>query len=267
MTEHLDFVVHAPVPYRHRSAGFRALYILANELSERGHRVGIKPLPMPFLSEYSDPDPFGIASSDQRFWPGEYADSIHVVPEGFDGSPARKTARWMLSPIGETSADELTMDWLGLVGPRLVVDVIEGDLFYPKKTPGRGLLYYGGKGANLEELGINLGPDDGVITAGFPATRAELADLLRSAAGLVSFDNFSSINLEATICGTVVLMGQGEMPLDSMFGRWGVIATPHDYERGAAEVEKAAEHYEWVRSEIALDVDLFIEACREKWPE
>lgn len=258
----LDYVIHAPVPYRHRSAGFRALYKLGDKLQRRGKTVAIQSLPMEFLKEFSDPRPVDIPKVG-LFTPSAIKNAIHVVPEGVNLRPAIKSVRWLLSNQYQKSDGFLQFDWFGIDYPRLCVDVIEPDLFYRGDGERSGLAIYSGKYGDLQ---IKPMPGDVMITHEFPSTRKELADILRSVEGVISYDPHSMLNTEATICGTPVLMARGEMPIsNTLFGAKGIIAEANDFYEAAIEAQEVAADYDALRKEIAHDVDDFITTCELKW--
>lgn len=258
----LDYVIHA-LPYHHQSAGIRALYELGKQLDQRGATVATWNHSSRFLHEMQELPPTELLSSNQ-FTVAEVKDAIHIVPEFFTEPPAERSVRWLLSSSYQEVEGFLQFEWFGLEYPRLCLDLIEKEFFYPKTEPGDGLLIWGGKyplAPSDEELG--LWPKQ--ITHQWPATRKELGDVLRGAEGLISYDPISMMNLEATICGTPVLMARGEMPPQTLFGLFGVITDANDFFEGNEQAKLAADNYDEVRDEIRNDVDEFELTCRLKW--
>lgn len=282
------YVIHAPWPYSHRSAGVRALYILAGQLQQAGRRVAISPLPSPWQPE-EPPIELSLTST----WPETVVrDAVHVYPDIVKGNPAGadRVVRWQLGRKRfPAEPGDVEFAWAPEVCPRpahrLVVDVIEPELFFEKSSPGSGTLWWFGKerGA-IPTLGIrrftrgwrwrlmmNVGRFRGTrITQTWPATRRELAIALRAADVLVSLDSFSALNGEATLCGTpVLLVGDAarQPPPDTIFGERGVVRSPKHLDRARAEIPEAIAHYEALRSEISGDVENFMKICEQHFGE
>jgi O-antigen biosynthesis protein len=230
---------------RSGSAGVRALYKLVDELVARGVQA--------------EAGPVGMGPRD---W-------INVYPEIVAGNPsgAQMVVRWVLAPPRgpvEWGPDDLVMRWVGPTWPdgdRLLVDLIEPGLFYPKATPGVGTLVWVGKGnsGGTEWTG-------GVITLDHPADRLQLADWLRAADLVYSYDGFSMLNVEAAICGTPVLFDPSVTRYgETIFGELGWAYSPEELPEARREVRWAADHYQSVRETIAGDVDHLLELCGERW--
>jgi len=248
------FVVHAPPVSP--SAGVRALYLLANELRRRGHTVGIAEL-------YAPAVPHQI-------------DSVHIYPEIVSGNPsgAQKVVRWLLywpqlHLADWRGPDDLLVTWsdhLWPGAPRLMLDLIDTDVFYPKTKPGNGdtlLWVYKGE-RDLSGLSNTTAWHELRMEEARPL--AALADVLREASLLYSCDPQSSLNVEAAICGTPVLFS----PTAAAATRPSIIYPgwaygPDDLARAHLEVGYAAEHYEGVRRDIAGDVGRFVELCEARW--
>jgi hypothetical protein len=221
------YIVHAPFPYTGRSGGIRALYKLADELQQREYPVAVASLgASPWQA---DECPYEVEPA--HTWSASKRDeAIHVYPEYLHvADPAPKSVLWMLGPK-RYEWNGLEFGWLDSFGaPRLVVDIIEREFFYPKTEPGEGVLFWVGKGRSGP---VPVGARE--ITYDWPANRKELGDILRAAALLISFDSFTALTLEAALCGTPVGLPNGPL----------------------AESVLTADGY---RDEIAHDVDRFIE--------
>lgn len=135
-------------------------------------------------------------------------DAIVVYPEIIVGNPAgaERYVRWLLGPV---ERDGLCFQWLPSFGDRPVlhVPIVETELFYPRMgrmtARRRGTAYWAGKAST--EHRARWRPDGVVeIHRDAPATRAGVAEFLGESDCLVSLDAFSSLNLEAAMCGTPV---------------------------------------------------------------
>lgn len=255
----MSFIVHAPYPYCHRSGGIRALYKLADELGSRGQRVSIASLGPAVWGEDESPYSLDVATA----WSDEErAEAIHVVPEIVSGllPGIGRVVRWLLGPRRyQPGRGDLEVTWLVERDPdigRLIVDLIEPDLFYPKTEPGEGVLCWEGKGHLTQRHGRE-------ITHASPASRAELGDLLRSAELLISADGNSSLNLEATICGTPVLLQDTEDTPTLLFGSSGLARDRSELDDAYRTVSEADEWYAGARLTMALSIDRFIDQATD----
>jgi hypothetical protein len=245
------YVVHPPD--WQGSGGIRALHVLCRDLGRVGRRACISSV----SGGWHSPEPYGL--EDVHSWtPEEIEDAVHVYPEGFQSVPDQRVARWMLNtprdPYNPPGDIFVWIEELMPGVPRLMVDLLERDLFYPKAEPGKGMLYWIGDGRPQPH---EIPPGAQPIVA---STRAEVAEVLRSADLLVSFDWFTAVNLEASVVGTpVLLIGSAQREKTSaLLGSYGISA---DEGEARATVGKMFEHYEGVRAEIAGDVRRFAEVC------
>ena len=247
----MKFYIHTWPPCA--SAGVRATYVLADELNKRGVEARTEIVGVPV--------------------PDDQTDAIHIYPETLSGNPAKaeRVVRWALNvpgrltgvPMGE-DPDDLIVTWIEHFvpgAPRLQVDINQAEVFYPKATPGRGCLLWVYKGTRdltwMPEGAAEINPS-------VARTRESVADLLRATDLVYSCDPCSSLNTEATLCGTPVLFSptaarQRESP--SFWGEYGFAYHPDELPRARAEVALAAPHFVWVREHIAKDIDKFITLC------
>lgn len=257
------FLIHAPKPYTHRSGGVRALYRLGAELLDRGFRVGMMGMGSP---RRHDVAPFELENGDS--WsPDVKGDAVHVFPEIVATKELQfpKCVRWLLNHERHTPRkDELQFVWTPDLKPgvqRLTVDIIERDVFYPKSVEGDGVVWYGGKGARLAR-DVPAGAVQ--ITNGWPEDRNEMGDLLRSAIRLISFDGFSSLNVEATLCGTPVLIpdvANARRVTDPLFRGFGLAFGEGEWEWAVETVGLAFDDYEQSRCKMGELVDRFVDSC------
>ena len=262
------FVIHAPVPYTHRSGGVRALYELANQLRNRQHDVGIASIGPP---RRHDPNPQQLPDADT--WPQhKLDDAIHIYPEivATKHLKQRRIVRWLLNTEQHRPRnDELQFVWTPHLKPnrqRLTVNIIELDIFKPSTQPRNSVLWYGGKGARLAR---NVPPEAIQITNRWPDTRTGMADELGRAHQLISFDGFSAINLEATLCGTPVLVPSvtgAQRPPDPLFTLPGVAYGEHEWEQAQRTVEQAADIYRTATRKMGSLIDDFVDTCDRHFP-
>jgi len=223
----MNFIVGAQ-PYKHNSAGVRVLYELAARLMVRGHGAQVI-------------HPWGIPKSLAER-------SIVVYPESIAGNPCGgdKIVRYILNVPGvmggdkEYAKDELLVayraDFASYSGGEvLCLPVIEPffcvDLLVPKLFS----VVYVGKGENT-----SAHPDDCVpITPEWPRTREQVAFILQCADVLYTYDGVSAIIDEAERCGCKVI----KMP----------------------EVKEIKAPLVPSVKEIDVQMDRFLERCREKW--
>jgi hypothetical protein len=235
-----------------RSAGVRALSILAEKLRECGHEAET------CMVGLGDPD------------------AINIYPEIVSGNPrgARRVVRWVLGfprlPIG-AGDDDLWVTWSPNYwpawAPRLQVDIISPKHFYPKTKPGTGTLLWVYKG----EPDLTWYHNDGrELTMADDLSPAELGDVLRGADLLYSCDPYSALNTQAAICGTPVLFSptaarrRAALGTDPLWSDWGFANHPDDLELARLLVWGAAGHHEMVRKEIAGDVENLVEMCERR---
>lgn len=254
----MDYVIWAP-SFLHNSAGIRALYKLGDVLNAKGYETKVCP-------------PKDAAMSD----------AIHIFPESINGRPrvsARGVVRWLLNkqmyPIDP--ADQVFVWTKGLdeSKPRLALDMIEPEYFYPDEGKRSGTLIYTGKG-NVRDNQV----DGTFLTRYWPGTREELGEVLRGAELVVSYDPFSMLNVEATLCGTPVVILQSQVAFGvenwsradqeaTDFGAYGLAYGWDELDRAKEELPLAQDAYANYRDKIFYDVDNFIEATQEEgsWPK
>jgi len=186
----MRFIIFAP-PYRHNSAGIRALYLLRDYLVGYGEDA----LVMSFEER------FPLVDGD-----------VVIYPEIVVGNPlgAKKVVRWVLCDLGRLGGDtdfddELVFAWDntlmrdGYAGI-LEVPVVE-DFFFDDSRERVVNCYYVGKG-KFRPHGVLDGCVE--ITSSYPESREALAELLQSTKVLYTFDDFSGLSTEAVECGACV---------------------------------------------------------------
>ncbi len=223
--------------------GVRALHSLKTELIKRGY---------PTTMHYESHDP----------------NSIVVYPEIVKDNPlhSQYIVRWLLN---RENFPELSFGWVHDLGAEklLTVNIIELDIFNPRDRERSGTAYWVGKG-NFNKSFI---PDGSIeIVRGRPDTRHGLADLLSSIEYLISFDDFSIINLEAALLGTPVLIHSSghwkmEQMLESEFGSVGVCWSIDNLNKAKEDVGQAYNKYTDLLKVFNKRIDEFIEITQKTY--
>jgi len=242
------YVIWAP-DYRHVSGGIRVLYLLGHLLQERGFRAEMMMTHGPFVG-----NPWGVPEC-----VAVPHDAVHVYPEIVEGNPSGSDQHvwWLLNRAdkqGHKFVWHPDISW----DPVLNVPYIEHELFRPGDGPRSGVLVWRGKGH------VKFVPEGAsVITHSWPATRQELADVLRSAEYLISFDAYTALVHEATMCSCpVVVLDDGNWTLDKSANgpmrMVGVVDALDKIEQAKAEVAGAHQAYMDYLPEMGRQLDEFI---------
>lgn len=243
------YVIWSP-DYRRVSGGIRVLYLLGKLLRDRGLQAEMKMTHLPFVD-----NPWGVPECLEI-----PDDAIHVYPEIVEGNPSGsdRVVWWLLN---RANKDGLKFVWHPNIGaePVLNVPYLEPDVFHPGDGPRSGVLVWIGKGQQ------GYVPDGSkLITHSWPSTRKEMADVMRSAEYLISFDSYSAIVHEATLCGCPVVLienegwnlghlTQGPMKV------FGVVDCASKLDQARAEVSKSFQAYLDYFPTMAQQLDRFIE--------
>lgn len=237
------YTIWSPAP-THVHGGVRALHSLKDELNKRGY---------PTTMQYESYDP----------------NSIVIYPEIVKENPLHSpyVVRWLLN---KESFPELSFGWVEDIGAQdlLTVNIIELDIFYPRDSERSGTAFWVGKGLYNQSL-VPSGSVE--INRLSPTNRNDLANLLSSIEYLISFDDFSAINVEATLLGTpVVIHSSGhwspEKMAKSRFGVKGVCWSINDLDKAKAEVKYAYEEYQELLKVFDSRIDNFIKISQERYP-
>lgn len=186
------------------SGGITVLHRLCHELNEAGQEAYIiekdevSGWKTPFIS-YSDT--LSLAQS---------GDGIIVYPEICKGNPylAKNVVRWVLNNPGLLGGDkeypesEMKFTWVPTYydADMLHVNCIEMDLFKDEGLERTNEYWFMGKGKR--DFDAIIPPEGAIeITKGWPATRAELAQVFKTAKVFHSYDVMTALNMEATLCG------------------------------------------------------------------
>jgi hypothetical protein len=209
----VNVVSHLPPEAPH--SGVKALFVLASMLRDRG-----------IDAEVNSPEP----------------DRLQIIPEGFPAEPG--AVRWMLF-WGSSYPGEHVITWehrFAEGAPRIQVPITFLDLFRP--APGverRNAAVWVGKGS----YNPALVPEGAVlIPQHTPRGRVDVAEILQRAEYLISFDAATALTMEATLCGTPVVIpaprpeGADEWLYKDFGHGWEM-----DLELAKSTVHLAREHY------------------------
>jgi len=178
----MKFTIWTPLPESAPHAGVKALWILGRALEAQGHQVAM--------------------------WSGDVMPECDVLILPERTAPATthpRTVRWVLLHNGTRRQGERVYTWsrdYEPAAPILNVPVIDLDELKPARRVRHGIAYWVGKGSPMEWRTGEPTPDARIITYDTP--RAELVEILKTSTMLVSFDAHSTVNTEATLCGTPV---------------------------------------------------------------
>ena len=230
-------------PFTNVHGGVRALHSLKNEIVKRGYSATMH-------YEHHDPN------------------NIVVYPEIVSDNPLNSPfiVRWLLN---RKSFSELSFGWVHDLGAEnlLTVNIIELDIFHPRSDERSGTAYWIGKG-NLNTSVIPEGSFH--IVRGNPDRREDLANLLASKEYLISFDDFSAINIEATLLGTpVIVYSSGHWTKEQMeysrFGGKGICWSIDDLPKANEEVSQAYPEYLKLLKIFDERIDKFIEISQNHY--
>jgi hypothetical protein len=219
--EKIPYVIWAP-DYCHNSGGSKALHRLVHLLNESGYSAYVTTAGNPDWNEKwvrnpkKDLDPRAIA----------------VYPETAEGNPfgLNNRVRWVLNVPGFLGGEdkydpgEVIFVWsrVFLDQPEdrvLQVKTLEDELFNTKKlsTKDEDRFWYGkGMKKGITLLPITNGLEE--ITYDWPATREELAEVLKRTKIFYTYDDRTQLILEALLCGcrVIVLPDDYEIKLEDM---------------------------------------------------
>jgi hypothetical protein len=174
----MRFTIWTPLPESAPHAGVKALWRLGFALVDRGHTV--------------------------TMWFGNTMPECDVLILPERTSPATthpRTVRWVLLHGGTRRQGERVYTWARDYepdAPILNVPVIDLEELAPDNRPSNGVAMWIGKGTAPRGLGA------GYRQITYATPRAELVEILKTSTMLLSFDAHSTVNTEATLCGTPV---------------------------------------------------------------
>jgi len=245
-TEPVHFVIAAP-GYRHDSGGIVALHRLCDVLNRLGHLAVLLPLDgnTATVPGWHTPVVADASAADG---------AVVVYPEIVPGNPlgGSRVVRWLLNRPGhitgrplDAEPGDLLVVWNGAIDtalPVLTLPLLDPGVFFPKDARGRGGLLWVGKGrlpTALPRAGTTM------ITRTWPATRPELAALLRGADVLYSCDWMTAMVFESLLCGTpVVLVGDQQWRRDELVDH-GIVKPGMIFEDGDLDAAREAVPAAW----------------------
>ncbi|MBK9242789.1 MAG: hypothetical protein IPL75_21585 [Acidobacteria bacterium] len=267
------YVIVAP-GYTEKSAGVRALHLLCHLLNEMA-------VPAYLMLKHALTNPqwkTPVAT------PRHVRDGIVIYPEIVQGNPlsAPRVTRWMLNRPGYINGIAMSVDPEDYVvafsrmiddeKPILNLQTANEGIFHPGGLPPkRGDLFYVGKGSATARIpALELFKTE--ITRAWPATHPELADVLRRARAVFSYDTLSGVNYEATLCGTLCVIvpngpytrediAKGELGMNGL--AWGT--EPDEIERAVRTLPDAYPQYLRVVARQGEGIQAFVQATQHRW--
>lgn len=226
--------------WNHMHGGVRALYKLKDELRARG------------IDAWTSLDEYPADAT--AIYP-------EIVPSNFLNAP--RAIFWLLNRAAYPEGTE-TWAWETGMGnhPLLTVDIIE-PYWRERGKQRKGIAWWAGKGTPQPHL-IPEGAEE--IHRGNHPDREELAEYVSGLDYLISFDPFTSLNIEAAVSGTPVLIHQCSPDWNRedfqrhAWIRHGIAWDHAELDQARDEVNKAAEEYDRKRRHFALRIEAFIES-------
>lgn len=250
----MRYAIWAPA-YRHKSGGIRALHVLCDELRKRDQDATI----MPMDSAWA-PSPFDAPEYDHA----DTTPALHVYPEIITNQPGEgPCVRWLLN---KATVDGVVFGWLPSMGYSVLhVPIIDTHAFYPRTGRRSGVGVWVGKGS----FDASRVPDGATrIGIGWPDDPHALGDLLGGFEYVISFDPFSSLVAEATMCGTPVRVhatdqwSRAELEANPFEPPVGVAFTDDELVLARASAQNAFGIYTSRISSMLATVDSFVEATQ-----
>ena len=222
-----DYLIVAP-HYDRRSSGIKALYLLCGRLNDLGYNAYIT----------GDPRDCGYnCKSVMHLTPVQLKDlqlnGVVVYPDYIvNGNPLRFTnvVRWFLGITQSAPEHELVFsmspshNFQEIAEHNLMMLEVEPFFKLPEVENRTKKCFRVGKGSAISRLSITN--DCIEITANYPSTRQELAQLLQECEVMYTYDNFTFLITEAILCGCpVVILGHPitakENIIDNVLFRYG----------------------------------------------
>lgn len=270
------FVIVTP-GYQTGSGGIVALHSLCDRLNRLGFSAAVCPLRVPGPNqdlEFRTRDGWQTPVATRADMDG----AVVVYPEILQGNPlgGERVVRWLLNrpgyisgaPMDEQPSD-LLITYSSSIDPdlfTLFIPVVDPTVFFPKDVPGSGALLWVGKATAPAAIDVSAATE---ITRDWPASKPELAALLRAADVLYSCDSLSAVNLEATLCGTPVMLFPDERWDRSAIERYEGGTSGYAWhgekslEEARAQVADAYPNYLATLTEADRSVLRFVTYCEE----
>lgn len=194
-------LIYSPA-YHHMSAGVRACHLLCDLLRKNGIDAAMRITHGTWMPSPYDAPP--VQTLTQR----QINESICIFPEYIthtNVTTPRAIKWWLQKPQERLNLKGPVFVWSKGMGkhPRLMLDVLDTNLFRPSSMHRGVVAYYVGKGVKDDKF---LPPNAIEISRAYPTDRNDLANLIGQLDHLVCFDGFSALSCEAALMGTPVLM-------------------------------------------------------------
>jgi len=204
------YVIVAP-NFAHVCGGIRALHRLCHKLNDRGFPAYITGKESgPAYEGFTNTRHVNSLSKEEVSYIQN--NGIVIYPEIVGGNPLyfNNVVHWWLTPIQHL--DEHALDfsfvdysYLKLRAPNNLCVLYFESYFRPPETENRfQSCYWVHKGARLPRIPETQVPSCREITGSFPAVRQDTAKLLQTSSILYSYDDLSSLCVEARLCGCPV---------------------------------------------------------------
>lgn len=250
------FTVCAP-SYTDKSAGVWMLHFLCHSLNELGYPATLAAYTHPFQS-----------NSAWATGPEHREDNIVVYPEVVADNPfsARRVVRYLLNREGAGNgrriawgADDFPLSFSSVYRAdcaTLFYPVTDLSLFHPGdgETPRMLGCWYRGKGSGPDGEGVE-------ITRRWPASKRELADLLRRCRVMRCLDPCTALSLDAALCGCVPWIVGAEPPVGELGRFWATDAGPVDREAFEGLRERVA----GLQASWLERLDAVVSLIRARW--
>lgn len=251
------------------SAGVRACHQLCDELRKRGFDAAIRSTHGAWQPSPYNAPPVQILTQQQ------INESICIFPEYIietDVKTPRAIKWWLQKPKKRLAIKGPIWVWSKGMGnyPRLMLNVLDTELFKPMNMSRVTTGYYVGKGKKDSRF-IPEGAIE--ISRAFPQQRHELANLLAQLDHLVCFDGYSALACEAALMGTPVLMPNVSKELRKMNEQHefkigvenGFAYSQEEMPMARANAGRFYEFYKEIEPMFDDDLDLFADTLESQW--
>lgn len=267
----MKWLIYAP-GYTSMSGGIAALHSLCDRLNRIGESARLAPM---------HDQQTALRPGWHTSWDTDEPtpETIVVYPEITDGNPlgGKRVVRWIMNRpgyVGDAATgygpDDMLVAFtaaIGMDGPVLHLPTTDPGVFHQGHGPRTGAALW---------IGKNTAPATTIehrpvveITRSWPVPQSAYADLLRSVEVLFSCDSLSAVNLEATLCGTPVLLFPDRLWSKADLARsecWlGVGWVGDDLDALRGEAQKAHPAYSKLYAGCGNRLREFVGRCEQWW--